>query len=136
MKLGVAELRRFGSPFECALWLLSPRWTDANVSAAAHPPCAAEGTGGLGRAAPHAMRGAAPRAGSGVRGGAGGAQYDVGHSKLPSAGACCKACGANDECVQWAYHAPGSEQDSQCHLHSKKATLHQQAGTQAGVMRH
>ena len=55
--------------------------------------------------------------------------------RLASAEACCEACGANAKCVEWAYHAKGSAQDSQCHLHSAQATRKQQAGTTAGVMR-
>lgn len=63
------------------------------------------------------------------------AEFDVAHSTLPSASACCEACGANAKCAEWAYHPPGSSQDSECHLHSAKATLREQAGTTAGVMR-
>ena len=39
MKLGVAELRRFGSYAECARWFLAPRWRDGNLSAAGAPWC-------------------------------------------------------------------------------------------------
>ena len=63
------------------------------------------------------------------------ANDDVGESRLPSAQACCEACGKDATCVEWAYHAPGSSQDSQCHLHSAKASRRPQAGTPARVMR-
>ena len=53
-----------------------------------------------------------------------------------SAPACCTACAANPQCVEWAWksHAQGRYAASACHLHGAGATAKHEKGTISGVM--
>ena len=85
MKLGVAELHRFGSYTECARWFLAPHWRDGNLSAAGVPRCG----GAVARAS---------REGGGGGGGGGGGAGGEGRPCTVASG-CCRRHPRMPSCV-------------------------------------